>query len=532
MSRKRKHPRVKKQYVRRTTVERQSAIKSSVGRVILIVLLLIMQISFFIYVLMGLYSRYPTILIASHFLSIAVVLAINAHDKVSAMKLAWVIVILAIPLAGVLFYLFFQLSSLNKVYARSLIRTNSKIFSTVKQSPAVIDRMKLQDTWVSSQLRYLNDYAGYPVYSGTKVKYFSRADIGIRSQIEDLKKAQRFIFMEYHAIENKESFEPILDVLIDRAQNGVDVRIIYDDIGSFVFVNSGFKKMLESYGIKCRIFNPLVPMLQIFMNHRDHRKITVIDNMIGYTGGYNIANEYFNITHPYGYWKDTGLRLEGPAVVNLTAMFLEMWEFSDIKAKPDDPGVFLDPRPKPMDVTGYICPFADSPIDDETVGENVYINILNNSVRYCYFSTPYLVISDELKSALTLAAKRGVDVRIITPGIPDKKTVYSVTRSYYNQLIAGGVRIYEYTPGFNHAKMCISDTKMAVVGTINLDFRSLYHHFENACLMFNEECIKDIKSDFDSMFAECRDVTEKYREQPNVILRTGKSILRLIAPML
>ena len=252
-----------------------------------------------------------------------------------------------------------------------------------------------------------------------------------------------------------------------------------------------------------------------------------------YTGGYNIADEYFNIVNPYGRWKDNGIRLEGPAVQSLTAMFIEMWNFADMKKKDDDMMTFEAVPIAPVKgASGYCVPYCDSPLDNEPVGENVYLNMINNSQEYCWIMSPYLVLSDEISRALRIAAKRGIDVRIMTPGIPDKKLTYHVTRSYYNMLIKGGVKIFEYSPGFNHSKTFLCDDTCAVVGTINLDFRSLYHHFENAVYMYKTDCIPDIKADFIETFAECRDVTEKYRKNPNIFVRFFKSILRLIAPLL
>ena len=268
----------------------------------------------------------------------------------------------------------------------------------------------------------------------------------------------------------------------------------------------------------------------MFMNNRDHRKITVIDGQVGFTGGYNLADEYFNITHPYGLWKDTGVRMEGDAVRSLTVMFLEMW--NAIKKTDTDYTAYFPEITYAAKQTGYVQPYADNPLDDEHTGENVYMNVLNSAREYAYFITPYLLISDEMKKAFTLAARRGVDVRIITPGIPDKKFVYQATRSYYNRLVKKGVRIFEYTPGFCHAKQCVSDDKAAVVGTINLDYRSLYHHFENAAAFYHKDAVAGVKADFDHLFEECHEVTEQYRSHRSTALRIGQCILRLFAPLL
>ena len=311
------------------------------------------------------------------------------------------------------------------------------------------------------------------------------------------------------------------------------MRVFYDDLGSIGFINGDFIKRLEADGIHCRVFNPMLPIVNIFFNNRDHRKITVVDGIIGFTGGYNIANEYFNITHPFGHWKDTGIRLEGDAVRSMTVMFLEMWNAvkdSDIDDTSFDR--FLHPIEYTAKEHCYVQPYADNPIDDEQVGENVYMNIINNAQDYVYFMTPYLIITDEMNHALGLAAKRGVDVRIITPGIPDKMIVYGCTRSYYANLVRHGVRIFEYAPGFLHAKQCVSDGKVATCGTINLDYRSLYHHFEDGCLLYDCDAVWDIKRDFDHTFRQCREMTEKYRTGRPVRTRIWNVVLRLIAPLL
>ena len=285
--------------------------------------------------------------------------------------------------------------------------------------------------------------------------------------------------------------------------------------------------------MQCRVFNPLVPILNLFMNNRDHRKITVVDGKIGFTGGYNLADEYFNITHPYGQWKDTGIRLEGAAVRTLTVLFLEMW--NAIRAtdwNDTDFSRFFPEAHSCQGGRGFIQPYADNPMDDKTTGEDVYMHVLGYASEYAYFATPYLIITDEMKKAFELAARRGVDVRLVTPGIPDKKMIYRMTRSYYAGLAMAGVRIYEYTPGFCHCKQCVADDRIATCGTINLDYRSLYHHFENGAVLYGGPAVQDIKADFDALFPQCREVTEEYRYGRNTVLRIGQCLLRLIAPLL
>ena len=322
----------------------------------------------------------------------------------------------------------------------------------------------------------------------------------------------------------------ILNVLKDRAAHGVEVRIFYDDVGSIGFINHDFRKRMEENDIACRVFNPIIPVLSVFMNNRDHRKITVIDGKVGFTGGYNLANEYFNITHPYGHWKDTGIRLEGDAVKSLTVMFLEMW--NAVKKTDQDYQKYLPETDYQAKQDGFIQPYADSPLDDEHVGESVYMNLIAHAKKEIYFTTPYLIITDEMNRALGLAAKRGGDVRIITPGIPDKKLIYKVTRSYYAGLVRQGVRIYEYTPGFIHAKQCVCDGEAATCGTINMDYRSLYLHFENGAFLYNCDAVKEMRKDFEHIFAESTEVTEKYKSGRSAVLRGTQCLLRLFAPLM
>ena len=440
----------------------------------------------------------------------------------------------------------------------------------------VFEKVQLRSGQLGGVVNYIRRNAGYPVYQNTEVRYFDDAAKGIEAQKEDMAKAQKFIFMEYHAIEDAESWHAIRDVLVERVKAGVEVRVFYDDMGSIGFINTDFVKRTQELGIQCRVFNPFAPGLNVFLNNRDHRKITVIDGKVGYTGGYNLANEYFHITEPYGYWKDTGIRLEGDAVQSLTVAFLEMWNAANPNDKDDKDfkkyvaasaayyaikdknraeaerlqkdkenyfGIMkeaIGKEEKYLENTevfkgknlGFVQPYADSPMDDIHTGEDVYISIAESAQKYAWFITPYLIITDEMCHAFGLAARRGVDVRIITPGIPDKKLVYSVTRSYYNGLAHNGVRIFEFTPGFCHAKMSIADDLVATCGTINLDYRSLYHHFENGCLYADNDAVMDTKRDFEETFAQCKEVTDFYAHGRGAFMRLEQLLLRLAAPLM
>lgn len=517
--------------MKQRTGERKSAIKNSIGRVILVALLILLQIACFMFFVLNVGEKYPAVSILMRSVAVLTVLGINSRDNNSRVKLVWVIIILTAPVVGLILFFIAKYNPYLSGMKNRLRKIDKDIFKEIKDTATANPSVPENQNFASVS-GYLKGN-GFPVFSGDDVRYFNCAADCFKAQLEDINNARSTIYLEYHAIENSESFAPLHAVLKRKAAEGVDCRILYDDIGSFVFVDYDFMRQLNSEGIKCNVFNRAMPVLSIFMNNRDHRKLTVIDGHIGYTGGFNIADEYFNITSPYGYWKDSGIRVEGPAVDIMSAMFAEMWNFSDMRDRKHSSKIdYRMNYPEKIPGSGLIIPFCDSPIDNEPVGENVYINILNSAKNYCWFMSPYLVLSDELNRAFVLAAKRGVDVRIITPGVPDKKTVYSVTRSYYKYLALNGVKIYEYTPGFEHAKMCISDDSICVVGTINLDYRSLFHHFEDAVAMYNCDCIADVLKDFNETIDSCRDVTEKSKQKTSILIDFAKSLLRLVAPLL
>ena len=522
-----------------------------------------------------------------HFIGLFLVLAIYASYKTSSIRMTWMFVIMALPIFGTLLYLFIGLDRTGYKMRRRFEDIDKILFPILPTGEEEARNARARDPHLGGIVEYIRRHAGFPVYQNTRIEYYDDALKGIEAQKKDLAKAEKFIFMEYHAIEDAESWHAIRDILAERAKAGVEVRVFYDDMGSLGFINMDFVKRTESYGIQCRVFNPFLPGLNLFLNNRDHRKITVIDGRVGYTGGYNLANEYFHVTEPFGFWKDTGVRLEGDAVQSLTVMFLEMWNAMSAMDRDDtdftkylavsnaayllnrkskvvsgeqaerarkerdrlrkkgqgyylqmEKGIMPDMRyvlgteEYDGDHLGFVQPYADSPMDDIHTGEDVYICMADGAHDYAWFITPYLIITDEMCHALSMAAKRGVDVRIITPGIPDKKLVYKLTRSYYNGLARNGVRIFEFTPGFCHAKMSIADDLVATCGTINLDYRSLYHHFENGCLYADCEAVMDTKRDFEETFAQCEEVTDYYAEGRGAFLRLEQMLLRLAAPLM
>lgn len=516
-----------------STFEGKKKTENGTKRLIFTAVSILLEIVFLLFLFTKV-SEYATIIDwATRIVAIFLVLGLYSMDKTSSMKMPWIILMLAFPILGVSLYLLVGLNGSTKKMRARYEEIDKKLLPYLPDNRQILEWMKKESPQAGAIASYLTNYSCYPVYQNTDVIYYDEAIKGLDAQLEDLSKAEKFIFMEYHAIEDEEAWQRIQTVLEDRVKAGVEVRIFYDDMGSIWFVNMDFATKLKSLGIKCRVFNPILPGLNMFLNNRDHRKITVIDGKVAYTGGYNLANEYFNITHPYGIWKDTGIRMEGDAVKSMTVAFLEMWNAAgNVKSKELVPEKYVIHYAYKAQQRGYVQPYADSPLDGEQVGEEVYISMANKAEKYCWFITPYLIITDEMTHALTLAAKRGVDVRIITPGIPDKKMVYSVTRSFYHNLVKHGVRIYEWTPGFCHAKMSVADDRMATCGTINLDYRSLYHHFENGCFLADCDAVLEIRDDLIRTMGESREVTEQYKEGRSAGLRLGQLILRLFAELL
>lgn len=569
------------------TLEKGAAVKNGILRMVVVVILMVIGVLAVFLLILFAGQKAGWIYTMIHFIGLFLVLAIYASYKTSSIRMTWMFVIMALPIFGTLLYLFIGLDRTGYKMRRRFEDIDKILFPILPTGEEEARNARARDPHLGGIVEYIRRHAGFPVYQNTRIEYYDDALKGIEAQKKDLAKAEKFIFMEYHAIEDAESWHAIRDILAERAKAGVEVRVFYDDMGSLGFINMDFVKRTESYGIQCRVFNPFLPGLNLFLNNRDHRKITVIDGRVGYTGGYNLANEYFHVTEPFGFWKDTGVRLEGDAVQSLTVMFLEMWNAMSAMDRDDtdfmkylavsnaayllnrkskvvsgdqaerarkerdrlrkksqgyylqmEKGIMPDMRyvlgteEYDGDHLGFVQPYADSPMDDIHTGEDVYICMADGAHDYAWFITPYLIITDEMCHALSMAAKRGVDVRIITPGIPDKKLVYKLTRSYYNGLARNGVRIFEFTPGFCHAKMSIADDLVATCGTINLDYRSLYHHFENGCLYADCEAVMDTKRDFEETFAQCEEVTDYYAEGRGAFLRLEQMLLRLAAPLM
>ena len=491
---------------------------NSIARIIFVGISVVAQAAWIILQIVALNHYSVYISLVTSLLAALVVLKLYSNHTNAAMKMPWIMLILVFPVMGLSLYLLM-------VVCGDLRGTKKRLEAVRRGMPAA------QNAEVPAGMEWAGSlvHSGNPVYQDTAAAYFGEAKDAFKALKADLSKAEKFIFMEYFIVEDGEAFREIESILEQKAARGVEVRLMYDDFGSIGVADLKFLRRLNEKGIRCSMFNPALPILNVFMNHRDHRKIAVIDGKVGYTGGFNLAGEYFGYTAPLGYWKDTGVRLEGSAVESLTRTFLELWSVTTRET--EDLSRWLGTA-SPAAGEGFVLPFGDDPLSGERAAEDLYLNLIGSARERIWFITPYLIITDELTRALGLAARRGVDVRIITPGIPDKKAVYSMTRSYYAGLARSGVRIFEYTPGFCHAKMCLRDGETAVIGTSNLDFRSLYLHFENDVILHRCPAAADMERDFETMFEQSAEVTEQYAAGRGAILMVWQCVLRLFAPMM
>ena len=501
-------------------------------RATLVSLAIIIQLLVLVAVIWKFYDYFGFFYGASVLLSLAAVVWIINQGTNPVFKLAWIIPILLFPVLGGLFYLFFGGNKLSNRTRKRMRYMEDKSREAMTARHEVLDDIRIVSQQAAIQSRYIEKYSFYPPYSNTYTEYLSTGEKKFEKLKEALEKAEKFIFLEYFIIEEGKMWNSILDILEEKVKQGVDVRLIYDDFGCLLKLPYKYYQKLEAMGIQCAVFNPLVPVLYARMNNRDHRKIAVIDGHTGFTGGINLADEYINEIEIHGYWKDTAIMVKGEAVWNLTVMFLSMWDY--IKGIDEDFSRYRDhiPLQEATEGYGYVQPFADGPLDEEPVSETVYLNLINKAVDYVYITTPYLIIDNEMVTALTSAAKGGVDIRIITPHLADKVLVHEVTKSYYRILIESGVKIYEYTPGFIHSKTFASDDEYGVVGTINMDYRSLFLHFECGVWMYKSSSVIDIKEDFLDTLKVCRQITIQEVRNIKWYRAVAGSVLRVFAPMM
>ena len=499
-------------------------------RVVITALLIVLQALLLFGFIWKLDNYFVYFYAGSVLLSLLITLGIINSKSNPAYKIAWLIPILLFPVFGGLVYLLFGSDRTGRYLRKKLQGIGTEMDNVIGEAHRRSGAEQLPPD-AANQSRYISHCAYYPPYQNTTTEYLPLGEVKFERMVEELKKAKHYIFLEYFIIQEGKMWNTILDILRQKAAEGVDVRVIYDDMGCIMILPTGYDKTLEQMGIKCRIFNPFVPILSSRFNTRDHRKICVIDGNVGFTGGINLADEYINAYEKHGHWKDTSILLKGEAVFNLTVMFLSMWDYLDGTTGKTDYSRYY-PTVWDENAKGYVQPFADNPLDDEAVGETVYLNLINKAKRYVYITTPYLILSSEMLTALTSAAKCGVDVRIITPHVPDKWYVHAVSRSHYQPLIEAGVKIYEYTPGFIHAKTFVVDDDYAVVGTINLDYRSLYLHFECAVWMYQTPSVAQVRDDFFKTQQISQEITLEECRSLSFPRRLGRSVLRVFAPLM
>lgn len=506
-------------------------LQRALNRVVITALLVLLQVVFFLVVLFRWGNYYLWFSFALRFITFWAVIYIIWKPNNPAVKLAWVVPILIFPLFGGVLYLFFGHVIVPRKLRDSMERTDILVRKSLSQDKKILEELRKEDPAAANQSVYIDSYAAMPVWDQTASAFYEDGHPWWESLLADLEKAERFIFLEFFIIKEGKMWNAILDILERKAKEGVEVRLIYDDIGCAFLLPKKYDRIIEKKGIKCVAFNRLVPFLSLVLNNRDHRKVVVIDGRVAYTGGINLSDEYINLEHPYGeHWKDTGIRIEGKAVWNFTVMFLQMWNMS--RYTEEDYGRYYFPNDGIPGAEGFVQPYMDTPFDDETLGENVYLNMIGSAKRYVWIYTPYLVTDNEMITALKLAAKRGVDVRIVTPGVPDKKFVYWLTQSNYQNLIGAGVRIFQYKPGFIHAKCVLSDDESATVGTVNFDYRSFYHHFECGVLLYRAQAVEELRKDMVKTFQNCEEITLAWCKEKFVKTNVIGPLLKLLSPLM
>ena len=460
-----------------------------------------------------------------------VVYILNSEMDNSA-KITWMVTIAILPVVGVPLFFYVKSNIGHNALKKRVTHLTEEARSLQPQPLAAAQELAEADPGAASLARYLHGKGGgFSVYRNTEVTYFPGGEAKFEELLRQLEKAEKYIFLEYFIIDEGLMWGKILEVLARKAAEGVDVRVMYDGTCEFTTLPRDYPKRLERLGITCKVFSPLMPFVSTHYNYRDHRKVLVIDGKVGFTGGVNLADEYINHVEKFGRWKDAAVMLEGEAVRSLTAIFLQMW---DIAQEPEFEAYLKQPIPAPAGAKGFAAPYGDCPLDGERVGELVYIDLLNRARKYIHIMTPYLILDGELETALKFAAERGVDVYLILPGKPDKRIPYALAKTHYAALIRSGVKISEWVPGFVHAKVFVVDDREAVVGTINLDYRSLYHHFEDAVWMVDAPCIPAIEDDFQRTLTQCRAVeaTKQSIWQGQTLLRLTGRLVKAIAPLL
>lgn len=493
-----------------------------------ILLLLLLQFRFIIYTVAERSAASSFINSFFTLLSLCVCIYVASRPGKEAFKLMWIFEIMLFPLFGGLFYLIFRLQKLPKKHIENDEKQQQKTkallngLSDSKTANSAFPQHK-------NLINYLQNAESFPAFDNTETEYLPIGEVYFERLKEELLKAEKYIFLEYFIIEEGYMWDSILTILKNKVKEGVKVRVIYDDMGCFVLLPKDYGKKLKECGIEVLIFNPFRPVISTLQNNRDHRKIAVIDGKTAFTGGINLSDEYINRYQKFGHWKDCGVMLKGKGAYGFTLMFLQMWNSASYTD--EDYSVFLPQYDEIKEASGFVQPYCDSPLDGENVGEQVYLTLINGAKDYLYINTPYFIVDQGMLSAICMAAKRGVDVKLVTPHMADKKLIHMTTRSFYRELTDAGVKVYEYTPGFIHSKTFVADDTVAAVGTVNLDYRSLYHHFECGVCMYGTEAVMQLKTDYLDNLKKCTLITEKDCKA-NIFTKLFQTMLKLVAPLL
>ncbi|MCL2637005.1 MAG: cardiolipin synthase [Oscillospiraceae bacterium] len=498
------------------------------SRAFVVSALMFFEIALIVLAAIFLYRLFLPFVVLFSLANIIIVIGIISRNNNPMFKIAWIVPVLLIPVAGALFYIMFGRTHLNKKNTRKLTLAYNSATDFFTANNELLSRLFVKNPNIIREAYYIMKCSCTDIFEFTETEYLSPGNIFFDKLVFELKKAKKFIFIEYFIINEGEMWETIKHILAEKASNGVEIRVLYDDMGSAMSgVSPAFQQELRKLGFTVAVFNPYKPSLDKFLNYRDHRKICIIDGKAAFTGGINIADEDIGINDRLGHWQDSGIMLRGDAVNRVTVMFLQMWTFTT-----DEPPRYADYMVDfKANHDGYVIPFSDEPLIQDLICESAYINIISNATKYVYINAPYLIIDQNVTSALIRAAKSGIDVKIITPGTPDKKLIYYMTQSNYKDLIEAGVEIYEFTPGFIHNKTIISDDEKAIVGTANFDYRSFYLHFENGVWLYGSKAVLQAKSSFENSLAQSRMVTWEQIENTPFGRRLLCSLLQVFAPL-
>lgn len=497
-------------------------------RIIISALLLLVQLAFLFFVLYNFTVNNSRLYALSMALGIIMVIYIVNRRGNPNHKMMWIIFILVFPIFGISVFLLWGGGRVMPHLRKKMERCEEHYLPYLFDDVTVRDKLRYSDIFHARQADYLTSESGYPVYAGTKTELLAPGEKIFEKLLCELEKAEKYIYIEFFILAEGYMWDEVHKILKQKVENGVEVRIIFDDFGSIKRQHKHFITELRAEGILVSVFNPIKPSMNIFMNNRNHRKIVVIDGKTAFTGGFNIGDEYINHQKRFGYWFDSGIFLRGNAVRSFLAMFCCMWEFTT--------GEQLDIESHfayaPEEDNGFVIPYCDDPLNDRNPAEGIYMQILSTAQKYVYITSPYLIIDNTMISVLRMAAKAGVDVRIITPSIPDKWYVHPVTQYNYLELLEAGVKIYEYTPGFIHSKMFVSDDKVATVGTVNMDYRSFIFHFECGVWVADNDTVLNVRDQFHELVAQSREIKiEEWKKRP-LRYRMKQAILHIFAPFM